>query len=219
MPTTSRPVLVTGATGYIGSRLIPRLVTHGHAVRALVREASLSRMPTGATAIIGNALDRLSIAEALRPGDTLVQLVGTPHPSPAKAAEFERVDLVAVRAAVAAARQVGAAHFVYVSVAQPAPAMKAFVAARAQGEAAIREAGLTATVVRPWYVLGPGHWWPYALVPLYAIARLIPSTREGATRLGLVTIDQMLGALVHAVENPPPSGQVEIVDVPSIQSW
>ena len=219
MTTTSRQLLVTGATGYIGSRLIPRLAAHGHSVRALVRAASLSRVPTGAAAIAGNALDPASVAEALRPGDTLVQLVGTPHPSPAKAAEFERVDLVAVRAAVAAARQLGAAHFIYLSVAQPAPAMKAFIAVRARGEAAIREAGLTATFVRPWYVLGPGHWWPYALVPLYAIARLIPSTREGATRLGLVTIDQMLSALVHAVENPPQTGQIEIVDVPSIQRW
>jgi uncharacterized protein YbjT (DUF2867 family) len=187
MPTTPRPVLVTGATGYIGSRLIPRLAAHGHSVRALVRAASLSRAPAGATSIVGNALDGASIAEALRPGDTLVQLVGTPHPSPAKAAEFERVDLVAVLAAAAAAREAGAAHFVYVSVAQPAPAMKAFIAVRARGEAAIREAGLTATFVRPWYVLGPGHWWPYALV--------------------------------HAVENPPSSGRIEIVDVPSIRGY
>ena len=215
--TTSRQLLVTGATGYIGSRLIRRLASRCHSVRALVRAASLSRVPPGATAIAGNALDAASIAEALRPGDTLVQLVGTPHPSPAKAAEFERVDLVAVRAAVAAARQAGAAHFIYLSVAQPAPAMKAFIAVRAQGESAIREAGLTATFVRPWYVLGPGHRWPYALVPLYAIARLIPSTRAGATRLGLVTIDQMLSALVHAVENPPAPGHVEILDVPSIR--
>jgi uncharacterized protein YbjT (DUF2867 family) len=215
--TTSRQLLVTGATGYIGSRLIPRLAARGHSVRALVRATSLSRVPTGATAVAGNALDEASIAQALRPGDTVVQLVGTPHPSPAKAAKFERVDLVAVRAAVAAARHVGAAHFIYLSVAHPAPAMKAFIAVRAQGEAAIREAGLTATFVRPWYVLGPGHWWPYALVPLYAIARLIPSTREGATRLGLVTIDQMLSALVHAVENPPQPGSVAIMEVPSIR--
>ena len=107
----------------------------------------------------------------------------------------------------------------YVSVAQPAPAMQAVIAVRAKGEAAIRDAGLTATIVRPWYVLGPGHWWPYALVPFYAIARLIPSTREGATRLGLVTIDQMLSALVHAVENPPPAGSVEVVDVPAIRKY
>jgi uncharacterized protein YbjT (DUF2867 family) len=108
---------------------------------------------------------------------------------------------------------------VYVSVAQPAPGREAVLAVRAQGEAAIREAGLTATFVRPWYVLGPGHWWPYALVPFYAIARLVPCTREGATRLGLVTIDQMLSALVQAVENPPTAGTVEIVDVPAIRRF
>ena len=51
-----------------------------------------------------------------------VHLVGTPHPGPAKAAEFRRVDLPSVAAPVAAARDRGAAHFVYVSVAQPAPA-------------------------------------------------------------------------------------------------
>jgi uncharacterized protein YbjT (DUF2867 family) len=215
----SREVLVTGATGYIGSRLVPRLLSHGHLVRGLVREASRDRLPPGVEPIVGNALDASTIAAALRAGDTLVQLVGTPHPSPAKAAEFERVDLVSVRAAADAARQVGIAHFVYVSVAQPAPAMQAFQAVRAKGEAAIRDAGLTATILRPWYVLGPGHRWPYALVPFYAIARWIPATRGGATRLALVTIDQMLAALVHAVEHPPAPGTVEIVDVPAIRRF
>jgi len=42
-------------------------------------------------------------------------------------------------------------------------------------------------------------------------------TRESAKRLGLVTIDQMLGALVAAVENPPANGQVQIVDVAGIR--
>src|SRR5262249_39773430 len=140
----------------------------------------------------------------------------TPHPSPAKAAEFKRVDLPSVSASVVAARQAGAAHVVYVSVAQPAPAMKAFLEVRAEGESMIRGAGLTATFLRPWYVLGPGHRWPLLLVPFYALARTVPRTREGAIRLGLVTIDQMIAALVRAVEDPPPAGSVRIVDVPSI---
>ena len=171
-----------------------------------------------ATPVVGDALDAESVAGALRSGDTLVHLVGTPHPNPSKARQFEQIDLVSIRAAVTAAKRVGIAQLVYVSVAQPAPIMRAYLAVRATGERMIKEAGLTATVLRPWYVLGPGHWWPMILVPFYKIAELFPATRESAQRLGLVTIDQMVRALVTAVENPPSRGQVQIVDVAGIRS-
>ena len=147
--------------------------------------------------MVGDALDARSVIAALRPGDTLVHLVGTPHPNPAKAAAFERVDLASIRASVAAASTVGIAHLVYVSVAQPAPVMKAYVAVRARGEALIADARLTATIVRPWYVLGPGHRWPLLLLPLYALASAVPGTREPAERLGLVTLDEMVTALTR----------------------
>jgi uncharacterized protein YbjT (DUF2867 family) len=216
--TQVRDVFVTGGTGYVGRRLIERLLSRGHRVRALARASSTGRVPPGATTVIGDALDADSVAAALRPGDTIVHLVGTPHPSPAKAAEFARVDLEGIRASVAAAARVGAQQLVYVSVAHPAPVMHAYIAVRAQGEQAIRHAGLTATVLRPWYVLGPGHWWPIALIPLYALASLVPAWREGARRLGLVTLDQMVNALVRAVEDPPPPGTVQIVEVPALRS-
>jgi hypothetical protein len=74
---------------------------------------------------------------------------------------------------------------------------------------------MKATFVRPWYVLGPGHWWPYALVPFYWLAELLPPTRESAQRLGLVTISQMLNALVWAVEHP--AEDVRILDVSAIR--
>jgi hypothetical protein len=70
--------------------------------------------------------------------------------------------------------------------------------------------------VRPWYVLGPGHRWPYVLLPLYWLCERLPATREGARRLGLITLPQMLNALVWAVENPP--NAVQILDVPRIRT-
>ena len=210
-------LLVTGGTGYVGRHFIPALLGRGHRVRALAREASLARVPAGAQAVVGDALDADSVAAALRPDDTVVHLVGTPHPSPAKAKQFEEIDLASIRATVNAARRVGIGHLVYVSVAQPAPVMRAYLWVRKLGETMIKEAGLTATVLRPWYVLGPGHRWPMILLPFYKLAECFPSTRDSAERLGLVTIDQMASALVHAVENPPRRGTSRIVDVPAIR--
>ncbi len=213
---TQLDVLVTGGTGYIGQRLIPALAARGHRVRALARRQSVHRVPAGAMAVIGDALDPGSLLTVLRPSDTVVHLVGTPHPGPSKAAEFVRVDLASAKAAAMAAQTAGVAHFVYVSVAQPARVMAAYVAARAAGEKAIADAGLTATVLRPWYVIGPGHRWPMLLVPFYAVAKLVPAWRDGARRLGLVTLDQMTGAIVRAVENPPAPGSSRVVEVPEI---
>ena len=219
---STRHVFVTGATGYLGRALVPALQARGHTVRALVRPGSERRLPAGVAFVHGDALDAASYAAHVAPADTLVQLVGVPHPSPSKAPAFERVDRVSGLAAVAAARAAGVRHLVYVSVAQPAPVMRAYVAVRAAVEAEIRAAVSDesrslpgATVLRPWYVLGPGHRWAHALRPMYALLRQLPSTRDGAVRLGLVTYADMIAALVHAVEAP--AAGVRVVDVPAIR--
>lgn len=103
-----------------------------------------------------------------------------------------------------------------VSVAQPAPVMQAYIAVRQEGEALIRASGLAATLLRPWYVLGPGHRWPYLLRPLYALFEWMPATRAGALRLGLVTRRQMVAALVREVEQP--ASGIRIVEVPEIRA-
>jgi uncharacterized protein YbjT (DUF2867 family) len=208
-------VFVTGGTGYIGGRLIPALAARGHEVVALVRPGRAQALPEACFPVEGNALDGGSYEAGVLGADTLVHLVGVAHPSPSKAAQFLEVDLASARAACAAAKHRGISHFVYLSVAQPAPVMRAYLAARAQGEALIRASGLSATILRPWYVIGPGHRWPLALLPAYWLAEGLPATRDAARRLGLVTLDQMVGALVAAVEAPP-SG-VRVVEVPEIR--
>jgi uncharacterized protein YbjT (DUF2867 family) len=96
--------------------------------------------------------------------------------------------------------------------------MQAYIDVRRAGEAAIAATGIAATFVRPWYVLGPGHRWPYLLLPFYALAQLLPGPRDTARRLGLVTLAQMTRALIRAVENPPPAHTVRVVDVPQIRT-
>ena len=129
MPENVHSVFITGGTGYMGSRLAAMLAKRGHTVRALIRPASAQKLPAGAQAILGDALSSDYI-HRVRPSDTFIHLVGVPHPSPAKAAEFRSVDLVALRHAVNAAVAAKVRHFVYVSVAHPAPLMKLYIEVR-----------------------------------------------------------------------------------------
>ncbi len=182
----------------------------------MVRPGSERKLPTGCKAVLGNALDASTYSPQISPADTFVQLVGVAHPSPAKASQFRAIDFVSGQEAIKAAAQSQIKHFIYLSVAHPAPMMKAYIEVRSQCEETLRQSGMDATVLRPWYVLGPGHWWPYALIPMYKLAELLPSTRAGALRLGLVTHAQMVTSLVWSVENPATG--VRILEVPKIRA-
>jgi uncharacterized protein YbjT (DUF2867 family) len=184
-------------------------------VRALFRPGSEGKLPAGCESVSGDALNAASFTSAIAPADTFLQLIGTPHPSPKLAAEFERVDLVSVRESAKAATASGIRHFVYVSVAQPAPIMRAYVSVRARGEALVGETGIPSTFLRPWYVLGPGHRWPYLVLPIYGVLSLIPSTRETAQRLFPITLRTMVRAIAAAVESPPLEGS-RVWDVKAI---
>lgn len=210
-------VFVTGGTGYLGSPLIAELARRGRRVRTLVRPGSAGkiRIP-GVEVVTGDPLRAESFAHWVHGCETFVQLVGTPKPAPWKAAEFLAVDRPAAMAGIDAAHGAGVRHFVYLSVAHPAPVMKAYIEVRRHCEDALAASGMNATVLRPWYVLGPGHWWPYALLPFYALGESLPVTREGARRLGLVRHAEMVAALRWSVENP--SEGWRILDVPAIRA-
>lgn len=214
MDAITRQVFIAGATGYVGKRVAETLARRGHRVAGLARLGSERRLPAKCAAVLGNALDGSTFRDKLGAADTYVQLVGVAHPSPAKAREFREIDLKSCEESLSVAVANRVSHFVYVSVAHPAPVMKPYIEVRTRCEEMIGRSGLNATILRPWYVLGPGHYWPYVLKPGYWLARQIPSLREGATRLGLVTLDQMVAALVRSVEDPAKG--IRIVEVPEI---
>jgi uncharacterized protein YbjT (DUF2867 family) len=211
-------VFITGGTGYIGCRLIKALLDKGgYTIRALVRTGSEYRLPSGCEKIIGNALDARTYSKTIRPATILIHLVGVPHPSPSKKQQFREIDLVSVQQAAIATNDGSIEHIIYLSVAQyPANIMKDYQEVRASGEALLSKTGIKCSFIRPWYVLGPGHWWPLLLKPVYWAARLVPSFREMAEKLNTVTIHQMIETLTHAIENPPAS-HCRIYEVNDIQ--
>jgi uncharacterized protein YbjT (DUF2867 family) len=209
-------VFLAGSTGYLGRPLGAALARRGHRVQSLVRRGSEHRVPAGTHPIIGDALSAATFADLVPRGAVYVHLVGVAHPSPSKAAEFRSIDLASVEEGLIAAKRANAARFLYVSVAHPAPIMEAYVAARTEAEQRIRASRIPNTILRPWYVLGPGHYWPALLMPLYALASMIPAWRDTSRRLGLVTHSQMIRALIEAVETPAEGDRV--IEVPEIRS-
>lgn len=212
-----KSVFITGGTGYVGRPLIETLSREPVNVTAVARPVSVSKLPSGCTRIVGDVLDSRSYCDHVPSGCTFVHLVGVSHPAPWKANEFRSIDLVSMEQSLAAAKHAGARHFVFVSVAHPAPVMRSFIQVRMRCEELISSSGIAATILRPWYVLGPGHYWPYALLPFYKLFEAIPATRKGAVRLGLVKRAEVVKALAIAALSPVTAG-VHVLETPEIRA-
>ena len=115
---------------------------------------------------------------------------------------IRRDRFVSAQQSLDAALYANVKHFIFMSVASPAPVMKDYVDVRLKCEANIVHSGINATLLKPWYVLGPGHYWPIILLPFYKVLQKIPSTRDGAMRLSIVKISSLIQALLFAVRNP-----------------
>ena len=81
--------------------------------------------------------------------------------------------------------------------------MKEYRDARKEGEAYLQSKHLVCTIIRPWYVIGPGHLWPLTLLPFYAVGKFIPSMQKKVEQTAFISIRQMLHTLMKAIDSPP----------------
>ena len=214
------PVFITGGTGYIGKRLIRILLEEGFEVTALIRATSLKKLPPGCSAVIADPFDANSYVKTIPENSIFIHLLGVSHPGPKKKLLFYSVDLASLKMSVEAAKRANSVHFVYVSVAQfPTKIMADYQEERRQGEQAVLGSGIPSIFIRPWYVTGPGHYWPLFLQPAFKLLELIPSTSIQAKSLALVSLRQMLAALKQIIINRPPEINriVEVEDIKKIK--
>lgn len=198
------PIFITGGTGYIGKRLIKKLVAKGYDVTALTRKGSEHKFPKGVRAIIADPFDAATFQQWIPKGAIYIQLLGVSHPSPRKKEQFREVDLKSVKTSADAAVAASASHFIYVSVAMTElNVMKEYRDVRKEAEAYLLSKHLTCTFIRPWYVIGPGHFWPLVLLPFYGVAKFIPSLKKKTEGMAFITINQLLHTFMKAIDSPP----------------
>lgn len=190
---------LTGATGFIGAALLPRLVSAGWCVRALYRPRA-GRVPPalpGVEWLPGDLADQPALDALVAGTDAIVHCAGAVRG--ATRADFDRVNAEgAGRVASAAMRQPRAPRLLVISsLAARMPGLSAYAASKREGERAVA-AALGArrwTVLRPCAVFGPGD---RELLPLFrCIARgFVPLPARAAGRFSLIYVDDVATAVM-----------------------
>ena len=147
---------MTGATGYIGGRLVPRLLEAGHRVRCLVRDpARLSGRPWASEVemVAGDVLQPEGLVQAMQGVHTAYYLV---H-SLAGGADFHQRDLTAAGNFGTAARAAGVQRIIYLgALAETGTGLSEHLRSRQQTGDALRTAGVPVTELRAGVIVGSG---------------------------------------------------------------
>jgi uncharacterized protein YbjT (DUF2867 family) len=186
---------VTGATGFVGGRLLELALTAGHEVRALTRRPQDPRQ--GISWVSGALDDQASLDRLVEGADAVIHVAGVINaPDPAG---FEAGNVTGTSAVLAAAEKAQVKKFVHVSsLAAREPRLSVYGATKAGSEALVSASPLACAIARPPAVYGPGD---KETLELFRMANrgfvLLPP--EG--RLSLIHVDD-LGRLLLALADP-----------------
>jgi len=152
---TDSPVLVTGATGYVGGRLVPLLTADGWRVRCLARqpERLSARVPPGVEVVAGDVLDAASLAPAMQGVEAAYYLV---H-SMGAAGDFETQDRLAADNFAKAAAAAGVRRIVYLGgLGEDAAGLSAHLRSRHEVGDRLRAHGVPVIELRASIIIGSG---------------------------------------------------------------
>lgn len=154
-----RPIAVLGATGYIGARLVPRLLEAGWRVRAIGRNpAKLAGRPWShhpqVELVAGDVLDRDSLGKALAGCQATYYLVHSMNP---EAQDFAATDRLAADNMVAAAAQTGLGRIIYLSgLGEDDPQLSHHLRSRHEVGEILKRGSVPVTIFRAAMIIGSG---------------------------------------------------------------
>jgi uncharacterized protein YbjT (DUF2867 family) len=211
-------ILVTGATGFIGRRLVPALVAEEHDVRAMTRRPEKYDGP--GEPVAGNVDDRDSLLEPLKGVEVAYYLVHSLDD-----ADFERKDAEAARAFASAAAEQGVKQIIFMGGLGDDGDLSAHLRSRREVEGLLGETGIPVTVLRAAIVVGAGgiSWeitrqlvknLPAMIVPKWAATKTQPIALDDVVRylVGVCNKEAALGE-VFEIGGPDQLTYIEMLRV------
>jgi len=202
---------VIGGSGFIGRYIVKRLATRGYIVRVAVRdpEAAQFLKPMGTIGQIvplyAPITDPDHLTRAIKGADVVINLVGILAES--HKGDFQRLQAEATGQAAEIAAKSGVKHYIHVSaLGADAASDSCYAKSKAEGEARVRAAFPTATILRPSIVFGPEDQFFNRFAAFATISPVLPLIK-GATKFQPVFVGDVADAALAAIQSPKAEGQ------------
>lgn len=181
---------ITGATGFVGGRLLLAAHDAGHSVRAITRRPMPDR--AGVEWIEGSLEDSAALDRLCEGADAVIHVAGVINAR--DQAGFEAGNVAGTAAILAAAKSAGTARFIHVSsLAAREPELSRYGASKARAEVLVKTAGIPFAIVRPPAVYGPGD---REMLELFKMARRGLIALPPGGRLSLLHADDLAKLLI-----------------------
>jgi uncharacterized protein YbjT (DUF2867 family) len=210
-------LLLTGATGQVGSALLERLLAEGTSVRCLVRDPRrLGARRVRVQIALGDLADPPSFRNAMRGVDTVVHLAAAIRDQPR--GSIEELGGIATWRMVRAAERAGVERFLFFSALGASTHSRArFLRAKALAEQAVRESVMRSIVFSPSIVYAPGDHW-LTLLERLALLPAMPVSGRGRAVYQPLWAQDAADCVIGALRSPTPDGvepgKVEAADDP-----
>ncbi|MFT7463002.1 MAG: hypothetical protein ACI9EF_001344 [Pseudohongiellaceae bacterium] len=217
-----RPVLVTGATGYIGGRLVPRLLGQGYRVRCLARsprklaDRDWSDHPS-LEIVQGDVGDAASLESALQGCGSAYYLV---HSMLASGDEYRQRDLELATLFSRYAKAASLDRIIYLGgLGEAGPALSEHLASRREVERVLAADGVPLTVLRAAMIIGSGSASFEVLRYLVERLPMMITPRWVRTRCQPISVRDVLGYLVTCLETPETLGRTLDIGGPDVLTY
>ena len=202
-------VVVTGAAGFIGTALVPRLVAAGHLPRLIVRRLPVEPPIPPVEVVPGDLASPASLRPAVEGADAVVHLGAATSAGRLDPALAYRVNVGGATALIEACRAAGCRRVVVLSTQHVyLPRCGTYGRTKRIADALFADSGLDVTILRPSLVYGPGSRGVFVKLATF-IRRLpvIPVIGPGTWHLRPVYLDDLVELIVETLARPDMSGR------------